>query len=304
MTIQEQAVLPEKEQKPMMDNDNVQDVPQIVIKPLKGWVSLELREVWQYRELLYFFIWRDIKVRYKQTILGAAWAIIVPFMDMIVFSLFFGYLAGMPSDGVPYPVWNFTAQVPWRLFANGMTQASGSLVMSAQMIKKIYFPRIVMPTAATLASLVDFLLAFAVLLLMLAVFGFWPNTKMVWIPIYTFLALITSVGAGLWLSAMNVQFRDVRYTVPFLERMLYFLTPIVYPSSLITEKLPESLQFLIYFYYMNPMVSVVDGFRWALLGTDTNPEAKVIISFVSALMLLASGAFYFRRMEKTFADVA
>jgi lipopolysaccharide transport system permease protein len=302
MTVQEQAVLPERE--PPASVTNQQDVPQIVIKPLQGWIALDLREVWQYRELLYFFVWRDIKVRYKQTILGAAWAIIVPFMDMIVFSLFFGYLAGMPSDGVAYPVWNFTAQVPWRLFASGMTQGAQSLVTSAEMIKKIYFPRIVMPTASTLASLVDFMIAFAVLLLMLLFFGYWPTLKIVWIPIYVFLTLITALGAGLWLSAMNVQFRDVRYTLPFLERMLYFLTPIVYPSSLITEKLPESLQFLIYLYYINPMVSVVDGFRWALLGTDTNPGPLILISTTSALLLLISGAFYFRRMEKTFADVA
>ena len=302
MAIQDQTILPEQNKSSVTGNN--QDVPEIVIKPLKGWVPLDIKEIWLFRELLYFFVWRDIKVRYKQTILGAAWAIIVPFMDMIVFSLFFGFLAGMPSDGIAYPVWNFTAQVPWRFFANGITQASNSLVSGANMIKKIYFPRIVMPTASVLASIVDFTLAFGVLLIMLLLFGYWPTVNYLWVPIYLFLAFMTSLGMGLWLSAMNVQFRDIRYTVPFLERMLYFLTPIVYPSSLITEKLPESLQFISYLYYLNPMVSVVDGFRWALLGTDTNPGLKILISISSALLLLVSGAFYFRRMEKTFADVA
>jgi lipopolysaccharide transport system permease protein len=301
MTIQEQTVLPEQDASP---NLNTKDVPEIIIKPSKGWVSLELREVWRYRELLYFFVWRDIKVRYKQTILGAAWAIIVPFMDMVVFSLFFGYLAGMPSDNIPYPIWNFTAQVPWRFFANGVTQASSSLLTGADMIKKIYFPRIVTPTASVLAGIVDFILAFAVLLIMMLIFGFSPTLKIFWIPIYLFIALMTSLGVGLWLSAMNVQFRDIRYTVPFLERMWYFLTPIVYPSSLIIEKIPDNLQGLIVVYYLNPMVSVVDGFRWALLGTDTNPGSMMLVSTSSAFLLLLSGAFYFRRLEKTFADVA
>lgn len=301
MTIHEQTVLPEQETIPSVDNN---DVPEIVIKPTKGWVSLDLREVWVYRELLYFFVWRDIKVRYKQTILGAAWAIIVPFMDMIVFSLFFGYLAGMPSDGIPYPIWNFTAQVPWRFFANGVTQGANSLISGANMIKKIYFPRIVMPTASVFAGVVDFTLAFAVLLLMMLFFGYWPTLKILWVPIYLFIAFMTALGVGLWLSAMNVQFRDIRYTVPFLERMWYFITPIVYPSALITEKLPENLQGFIFVYYINPMVSVVDGFRWALLGTDTNPGTMVLISILSAFLLLTSGSFYFRRMERTFADVA
>ncbi len=301
MTIQEQTVLPEQDTSP---NVNSKDVPEIIIKPSKGWVSLELKEVWRYRELLYFFIWRDIKVRYKQTILGAAWAIIVPFMDMVVFSLFFGYLAGMPSDNIPYPIWNFTAQVPWRFFANGITQASNSLLTGANMIKKIYFPRIVMPTASALAGIVDFILAFAVLLIMMLVFGFLPTLKIVWIPVYLFIALMTSLGVGLWLSAMNVQFRDIRYTVPFLERMWYFITPIVYPSDLILDKLPENLQGLMVVYYLNPMVSVVNGFRWALLGTDTNPGSMILVSTSAAFLLLLSGSFYFRRLEKTFADVA
>ena len=301
MTIQEQTVLPEQNPAETVINA---DLPETIIKPSKGWVSLELKEVWKYRELLYFFVWRDIKVRYKQTILGAAWAIIVPFMDMIVFSLFFGYLAGMPSDGIPYPIWNFTAQVPWRFFANGMSQASNSLVAGADMIKKIYFPRIVMPTASVLAGLVDFILAFAVLLLMTVFFGFLPTLKIVWIPIFLFLAFMTSLGAGLWLSAMNVQFRDIRYAVPFLERMWYFITPIVYPSSLITDKLPENLAWLKAIYFLNPMVSVVDGFRWALLGTDTAPGPMIFVSMISAMLMLFSGAYYFRRLEKTFADVA
>jgi lipopolysaccharide transport system permease protein len=271
-------------------------IPVVKIEPSKGWVSLKLRELWEYRELLYFLIWRDIKVRYKQTVLGAAWAIIQPFFTMVVFSLFFGKLAQVPSDGIPYPIFSYTALVPWTFFAQGLSQASNSLVGSANLIKKVYFPRLSVPIATVLAGVVDFLLAFAVLLIMMFYYGIAPTLNIVWLPALVLLALISSLGASLWLSTMNVQFRDVRYTSPFLTQFWLFATPIAYPSSLLAEPWRT-------LYGINPMAGVVEGFRWALLGTDTAPGPIIIVSTIVAIVLLVSGAFYFRRMEKTFADV-
>ena len=268
----------------------------IHIAPSKGWVSLRLRELWNYRELLYFLVWRDVKVRYKQTVLGAAWAIIQPLFTMAVFSLFFGRLAKIPSDGIPYPIFSYAALVPWTFFAQGLNQASNSLVGGANLLKKVYFPRLAMPIATVLSGVIDFALAFIVLIGMMLVYGIMPTINTLWLPLFLLLALITSLGAGLWLSAMNVQFRDVRYTVPFITQFWMFATPIVYPSSL----LPEPWRTL---YGINPMAGVVEGFRWALLGTDTAPGPIIIVSSLAALMLLVSGAFYFRRMEKIFADV-
>ena len=271
-------------------------LPHIRIEPTHGWVALQLRELWRYRELLYFLTWRDIKVRYKQTVLGAAWAIIQPFMTMVVFSLFFGRLAQIPSDGIPYPIFSYAALVPWTFFANGLSQSSNSLVGSANLIKKVYFPRLAVPIATILSGVIDFVLAFLVLLVMMFFYGIVPTANVVWLPIFLLLALVTSLGAGLWLSAMNVQFRDVRYVVPFLVQLWLFATPIAYPSSII----PEPWRTL---YAVNPMVGVVEGFRWALLGVETRPGPMVIVSAIAAGALLVSGAFYFRRMEKTFADV-
>jgi lipopolysaccharide transport system permease protein len=272
------------------------DIPVIRIQPSKGWVSLKLRELWEYRELLYFLIWRDVKVRYKQTVLGAAWAIIQPLFTMVVFSLFFGKLAKVPSDGIPYPIFSYTALVPWTFFAHGLNQASNSLVHHAGLITKVYFPRLAMPIARLLAGTVDFLLAFIVLLGMMLYFGIVPTVNVLWLPSFLLLALVTALGVALWLSAMNVQFRDVGYTVPFITQFWMYATPIAYPSSL----LPEPWRTL---YGINPMAGVVEGFRWALLGTETAPGPIVIVSSLAALALLVSGAFYFRRMEKTFADV-
>jgi lipopolysaccharide transport system permease protein len=274
----------------------VDNISETIIEPSTGWVSLKLGELWEYRELLYFLTWRDIKVRYKQTILGAAWAIIQPFFTMVVFSLFFGRLAGVPSDGIPYPIFSYAALVPWQFFANGLTQASNSLVGSANMIRKVYFPRLTMPIATVFSGVVDFTLAFIVLLGMMFFYGVTPTGKVLWLPFFLLLALVTSLGVGLWLSAMNVQFRDVRYTVPFITQFWLFATPIAYPSSLLSEPWRT-------LYGINPMVGVVEGFRWALLGTDTAPGPIIIVSSIAALILLISGAFYFRRMEKTFADV-
>ncbi len=271
-------------------------IPVTRIEPSSGWVSLHLHELWEYRDLLYFFVWRDIKVRYKQTVMGVAWAIIQPFFTMVIFSLFFGRLAKVPSDGLPYPIFSFAALVPWTFFANALTQASNSLVNSANMIKKIYFPRLLVPTATVFAGLVDFVLAFIVLLGMMLYYGYMPTANVIWLPLFLFMALATSLGVGLWLSAMNVQFRDVRYVVPFLAQAWLFATPIAYSSSMLSEPWRTV-------YGINPMVGVVDGFRWALLGTDTAPGPVVFVSFAVAMLLLISGMFYFRRMEKNFADV-
>jgi len=274
-----------------------EDVPVIRIQPSKGWVSLKLGELWHYRELLYFLIWRDIKVRYKQTVLGATWAIIQPFFTMVVFSLFFGGLAKVPSDNIPYPIFSYAALVPWTFFANGLNQASTGMVTHANLITKVYFPRLAIPIARVLAGVVDFGLAFIVLVGMMLAYGIVPTVNTLWLPLFLLLALIASLGTALWLAAMNVQFRDVGYTVPFITQFWMFATPIAYPSSLIENPVLRTL------YGINPMAGVVEGFRWALLGTETMPGPIIFISSLVALALLISGAFYFRRMERTFADV-
>jgi lipopolysaccharide transport system permease protein len=276
--------------------ENTVDTSVIRIEPSRGWVTLKLHELWEYRELLYFLAWRDIKIRYKQTVLGAAWAIIQPFFTMVVFSIFFGRLAGIPSDGVPYPVFSFAALVPWTFFANGLNQSSNSLVNSAQLIQKVYFPRLIVPIATVLSGVVDFVLAFVVLLGMMLYYGLLPTVNVLWLPAYLLLALTTSLGVGLWFSTLNVEYRDVRYTVPFITQFWLFATPIAYPSTLLSEPWRT-------LYGINPMVGVVEGFRWALLNTDTKPGPMILASWLMALAILVGGAFYFRRMEKTFADV-
>jgi lipopolysaccharide transport system permease protein len=275
---------------------NSEYAPVVHIEPSTGWVSLKLRELWEYRELLYFLVWRDVKVRYKQTVLGVGWAIIQPFFTMVVFSVFFGRLAKMPSDGIPYPIFSYAALVPWTFFANGMNQAVSGMVNHANLIKKVYFPRLSIPTARVLAGTVDFVLAFIVLLGMMLAYGIVPTVNVLWLPLLLLLALVTSLGTALWLTAMNVQFRDVGYTVPFIVQFWFYATPIVYPSSLLSEPWRT-------LYGINPMAGVVEGFRWALLGTDTAPGPIIFLSSLVALVLLVSGAFYFRRLEKTFADV-
>jgi lipopolysaccharide transport system permease protein len=266
------------------------------IEPSRGWISLGLPEIWAYRELLYFFTWRDIKVRYKQTVLGAAWAVIQPFFTMIVFSLFFGKLARVPSDGIPYPIFAYAALVPWTFFANGLTNSSNSMVGSGSLIKKVYFPRMVVPAASVLSGLVDFVIAFTVLVAMMLFYGVYPTGNIVWLPFLLVLAFATALGVGFWFSALNVQFRDVRYAIAFVVQFWLFATPVAYPSSLLEEPWRT-------LYGVNPMVGVVEGFRWALLGTDTAPGPIILVSSVVALALLVGGAFYFRRLEKTFADV-
>lgn len=270
--------------------------PVLVIEPSRGWVGLKLKELWEYRELVYFLVWRDVKVRYKQTVLGAAWAVIQPLFSMLVFTVVFGKLAKMPSDGIPYPLFSYAALLPWNYFAQGLSNSSDSLVGSANLIRKVYFPRLAIPVAAVCGGVVDFLIAFAVLLLMMGYFGVSPTANVVWLPGFLLLAVVTALGVGLWLSALNVQYRDVKYTVPFLVQFWMYATPIVYPSSL----LPEPWKTL---YGVNPMAGVVEGFRWALLGVKTPPGAMLWVSVAVAVLLLVSGAYFFRRMEKTFADV-
>jgi len=272
------------------------DTPIVIVKPSKGWISLKLDELWEYRELLYFLTWRDIKVRYKQTVLGAAWAIIQPFFTMVVFSLFFGKLAKVPSDGIPYPIFAYAALVPWTFFASGLNQSANSLVGDANLIKKVYFPRLAIPISIVIAGVVDFVLAFVVLLGMMVFYGIFPTLNIIWLPFLLLLTFVTSLGTGLWLAALNVQFRDVRYTVPFLTQFWLFASPIAYPSSLLSEPWRT-------LYGINPMVGVVEGFRWALLGTDAAPGPIMIVSSLVALALLIGGAYYFRRLEKSFADV-
>jgi lipopolysaccharide transport system permease protein len=252
--------------------------------------------MWKYRELLYFLTWRDIKVRYKQTVLGAAWAVIQPFFTMVVFSLFFGKLAKVPSDGIPYPIFAYAALVPWHFFANGINQSANSLVGSANLIRKVYFPRLVVPISSVVSGVVDFVLAFAVLLGMMLFYDIYPTSNIIWLPFLLLLAFSTSLGVGLWFAALNVQFRDVFYVVPFLTQFWLFATPIAYPSSLLSE--PWRTLFGV-----NPMVGVVEGFRWALLGADTAPGTMIVVSSLVAIVLLVGGAFYFKRLEKSFADV-
>jgi lipopolysaccharide transport system permease protein len=273
------------------------ELPTLRIAPSKGWVPLKLKDLWEYRELLYFLIWRDIKVRYKQTALGATWAIIQPFFTMVVFSIFFGHLAKVPSDGIPYPLFSFAALVPWTFFANGLSQSSNSLVGSGTLITKVYFPRLIIPLASVFSGIVDFVLAFIVLLGMMVYYGLLPTTmNVLWLPLFLLLALTTSLGVGLWLSALNVEYRDVRYIVPFITQFWMLATPIGYPSSLLQQPWRT-------LYGLNPMVGVAEGFRWALLGTNTAPGPIIAVSSAAAVLILVTGAFYFRRMEKTFADL-
>ena len=266
-----------------------------IIKPSKGWVPLKLQELWEFRELLYFLVWRDIKVRYKQTVLGAAWAIIQPFFTMVIFSIFFGHLAKLPSDGLPYPIFIYTALLPWQLFAYAMTQANDSLVTNQNLIKKVYFPRLIIPLAAVLSGLVDFAIAFSVLLGMMMYYGIALTAKALTLPLFILFALTTALAMGLWLSALNLKYRDVRYCVPFLIQLWLFATPVLYPSSLV----PEPWRAL---YGLNPLAGVVEGFRWAMLGRSGGTGPLMVVSSLAVLAFLAGGLKYFQRAEKTFAD--
>ena len=261
-----------------------------------GWVAIDFAEIWQYRELLIFYAIRDIKVRYKQTLLGAAWAILQPVMTMVVFSIFFGKLAGVPSDGMPYPVFVFCGLLPWQLFAFALTQSSNSLVQNAHVLTKVYFPRLILPFASVIAGLVDFAIAFVVLIGIMIYYDIIPGSALITLPFFVVLALAAALSVGLWLSALNVKYRDVRYTIQFLTQFWLFVTPVAYASSLVPSKWQAV-------YAINPMAGVVEGFRWALLGKAAPPGTMLIVSVAATAILLAGGLFYFARMEKTFPDI-
>ena len=266
------------------------------IAPRRGWLPLGLGELWEYRELLYLFVWREVKIRYKQTALGVGWAVLQPLVTMAIFTLFFGRLAGLPSDGVPYPVFAFAALVPWQLFAFAMAESSNSVVANQRLITKVYFPRLIMPLAGVLVGVADFACTFVVLVLMLAVYGIVPGWAVLTAPLWTMIAILTALSVGVWLSALNVRYRDVRYTLPFLTQIWLFATPVAYSSSMV----PEAWRLVA---ALNPMVGVVDGFRWALFGAGTFPGVTAGVSALAMLALLAGGLCYFRSVERTFADI-
>jgi lipopolysaccharide transport system permease protein len=271
------------------------DLPEIVICPSKGWRWLDLRELWAYRELIYFLTWRDIKVRYKQTAIGVAWAVLQPLAMMSVFTLFFGQLAQIPSEGVAYPLFVLSGLVPWQLFARALSESSSSLVTDQRLITKVYFPRLIVPLSTVLAAIVDLLIALGLLLIMMPIFGVWPDARILALPVFLLLLVVTALGVGFWLSALNVEYRDVRYVVPFLTQFWLFVTPVIYPTS----QVPEGWQFV---YALNPMVAAVEGFRWSLLGIGEGPSAVMAISAAVALLLFLTGIVWFRRLERTFVD--
>lgn len=271
------------------------------IVPPKGWQPLDLKELWRYRELTWFLALRDIKVRYKQTLFGAAWAIIQPVMQTLVFTVFFNGVGNVEGPaGVPYALWVFCAMVPWQLFENAVTNAGNSLVGSQNLITKVYFPRLTIPISSILAGMLDFAIAFVLLIGMMVYYGRGPGAALVFLPLFILLALGAALAAGLWLSALNVQYRDVRYAIPFLARIWFFVTPVVYQASKIREKLGETWEAI---YALNPMTGVVEGFRWALLGTEPPSALMLAVSTAATAIMLVGGLYYFRRMEQTFADV-
>jgi lipopolysaccharide transport system permease protein len=270
--------------------------PTLRIAPPRGRLQLDLKELWAARELLYFFVWRDIKIRYKQTAIGAAWAVIQPFMTMVVFSLFFGALARMPSHGLPYPVFYYSALLPWMYFSGALQNATNVVVEQQHVITKVYFPRLVLPLSAVVSGLVDFSIGFAVFLGMMVYYRITPGPAILLVPCFLLLAVLTALGVGLWLSALNAIYRDVRYAVPFFVQFWLFASPIAYPSSLIPERWRWA-------YGLNPMAGVIEGFRWALTGHGQPPSSLMAVSAAMVLILVAGGAAYFQKMEGTIADV-
>ena len=266
------------------------------IKPKKGWQLIDFKELREYRDLFYFLVARDIKVRYKQTVLGGLWAIIQPFFSMVVFTLFFGKLAKIPSDGIPYPVFNFSAMVAWTYFANAITGSGNSLIENTNLISKVYFPRLIVPLAPVLAGLLDFSIAFVVLIGMMLYFHIYPTVMTLFLPLLIILMMLTAGGVGMFLSALNAKYRDIRYTIPFLVQLWMFASPVVYPASMVPEKYR-----LIYAF--NPMVGVIEGFRSALLGTISFPTYMLLISTSVSMILFIIGLFYFKQMERYFADI-
>jgi lipopolysaccharide transport system permease protein len=273
-----------------------QATPTFVLEPSRAWFSLKLKELWAYRELLYFLVWRDVKVRYKQTALGVLWVVLQPLLMTVLFSVVFGGFAGLPSEGVPYPIFAFVALLPWQLFAYALSTSSTSLILNQQLITKVFFPRLIVPLAAVLVGVIDFAIGLLVLLGMMVYYQIALTAAILTLPLLVLLALAAATAVGLWLSALNVQYRDVQYTVPFLTQFWLFATPIAYPASLI----PEQWQWL---YGLNPMVGVVEGFRWALLGQTQPLGSSFVMSVVVTMLLLLGGLLYFGRVEKHFADI-
>ncbi|MCE7859495.1 MAG: ABC transporter permease [Chloroflexi bacterium CFX2] len=268
----------------------------VYIKPSKGLAALNLSDLLRYRELIFFMVWRDVKVKYKQTLLGMAWAVVQPVMTMLVFTFLFDRVAKLPTEGVPYPVFSFTALLPWGLFVTALNQGSRSLVAHQNMVTKIYFPRLILPTASVFAGMVDFLIAFGILVILMFYYQVTPAWHLVWtLPLFLLLAIITALGVALWLSAINVQYRDVNQALPFLTQFWLFATPVAYSASVISERWQLA-------YSLNPMAGVVNGFRWALLGVGNGPDAALWVSIGISVLIFVSGLFYFRSMEKTFAD--
>ncbi|NIM96085.1 MAG: ABC transporter permease [Anaerolineales bacterium] len=281
----------------MVGTEANSDAPSVtVIKPTRGWRGVDFVELWRYRELLYFLVWRDLKVRYKQTLLGAAWAILQPLIAVAIFSVFFGLWAGLPTEGIPGPLFYFAGILPWQLFQGGVNKAGISLVASRNLITKVYFPRLAVPTAPVFANLVDFALAFLVLIVLLIIYGVAPTTAILALPLFLLLDILVTLGIGLWLASLNVMYRDIGQIIPFLLQVWFFLTPVVYSSSIV----PERFQVL---YGLNPLVGIVEGFRWALLDTPKPSTIIMVEAIIVTLVLLITGVFYFRRMERTFADI-
>ncbi len=259
-------------------------------------MPLRLRDLWEYRELLYFLVWRDLKVRYKQTVLGILWVVLQPSFITLAFSVFFGRLARVPSDGIPYPLFAFCGLLPWQLFAHALTNSGNSLVANERLITKVYFPRLVVPLSAALSGLIDFVFGFLVVIALMTYYQVAPTFALWAVPGFVLMAVACAVGVGLWLAALNVEYRDVRYLIPFITQFWFFMSPIAYPSSLV----PEKWRLL---YGLNPMAGVVEGFRWALLAKTVAPGRWLAVSVFITVILLIGGLYYFRRMEKTFADV-
>ena len=265
------------------------------IEPPRSFFELRLREVWAYRELLYFFVWRDVKIRYKQTAIGVLWVVLQPILNMLVFTLFFGRLAKLPSDGLPYPVFYFAALIPWTYFATSLTSTTNIVVESQQLITKVYFPRLILPISSVLSGLVDFAIGFVVLAIFCFAYGILPALTALWLPVLLLLALLTALGVGLWLSALNALYRDVRYVIPFVISFWMFASPVAYASSLV----PARWRWL---YGLNPMAGVIDGFRWAITGRGQAPGLLLLVSALAVVFVLLGGIFFFNRMETTIAD--
>jgi len=266
-----------------------------MIRPVEGLFSVNWTELWQFRELLYFLAWRDIKVRYKQTTIGVAWALLQPLAMMCVFSLFFGKLAGIPSEGIPYPLFAFAGLLPWQMFSRSITESTNSLVSDQKLITKVFFPRVLVPTAVGLAAFLDFGISLGLLVALMAYYGVMPGMTVLWLPLFMVMMLMTGMGIGYWLSALNVEYRDVMYTVPFLNQFWMFVTPVVYPSSLV----PDNWRVI---YGLNPMTGVVEGFRWCLFGVGPGPSAMLGVSVLVSVFLFVSGFFWFSKRERTFVD--